>query len=119
MSFTKYNKSTKLFNAVTSGRKFVKLTDLYNEDSNRVYTLYGFFPNSKGNFGKSYIGFIGDNALCDMPKHLNEMFENISKCEEDVNSINSGNCQFKIRKYIDKKYKKECYSIEFVDVDIY
>lgn len=115
MNYGKFNKNTRVFKAEAKNREFVQLSKLYEENADRVYTLYGFFPNTKGKFGKSYIAMVGDNGLVDLPHHLNEMLETISADKEAVDGINNGECKFKIRQYVDKKFNKTCYSIEFVD----
>lgn len=111
MSFaSKYNSGSK-FNIDTKGYPYVKLSDL---DPNKVYTLSGFFINTKGDYEPHPV-FIVDKTLIDIPPHLTQTCKEIEQDSEAVKEIIAGKVGFKLRPYTDRK-GKERNSIEWVDI---
>ena len=113
MSFTRFNKVQKKFNAeISDNATFITLKELFNNDDTDVYKIEMFFINKKSKFGEHYVVYTGD-YLVDMPQHLNSSFDEIYHDDTAVDEINNGKAGFTIYKYT--KNHKEYYSITFVD----
>ena len=54
--------------------------------------------------------------LIDLPEHMTETVDEILKDGESISLIKKGYVGLRAQKYIDKKYKKTCYSAEWVDL---
>lgn len=111
MSFANKHNSGSKFNIDTKGFPYVKLSEL---SLDKVYTLNGFFINSKGNFNPHPV-FIVDGTLIDMPEHLTSKCREIESDTQDILDITAGKVGFKVREYQDKKGITRR-SIEWVDI---
>lgn len=113
MSITKFNKVTRKFTAeINENATFATLKELYNEDTTDVYEIKSFFKNTHSKFGEHYVINTGD-FLVDIPKHMNNTFNEMYDDDEIIKEINEGKCGFTIYKY--SKNHREYYSITFVD----
>lgn len=118
---TSYNKGSK-FTANHSDLSFIKLEDAFKmqEDAKAVtgkvtpFTLTGLFINNKSKFGARPFASTPD-FLVDLPSHMLDTIKEMIDDEEVVNDINSGRVGFVVRTYYSNNYKKDCYSIKFVD----
>lgn len=116
MNFESFNKGNK-FDIDTKDFNFIKLAELVKDESYKegIYPIKGMFTmNSK--FGKQGI-FITDKNLVNMPNHMTETIEHILTVPELVDKIKAGIVFFKIHKYMSKTYNKECYGIEFKEIE--
>lgn len=97
--------------------EYKTLEMLYNEngsDDNKVYTIWAVYIN-EGKYGKQGL-LVTDDCYVNLPKHLNEDVESIRGDEEIIDQINKGQAGFTIYHYYSKKYKKDCFSINWVDI---
>lgn len=112
---SKYN-TEKLFNVDTEGLEYISLEELYNKNGeDKIYAVHAIYINKKGYFDPAPVVATKDN-LVNLPSHLTEMCECILNDRQAVATIKSGLCGFKINKYFQKKYKKYCYSIQWIDI---
>lgn len=104
---TQFNVNTKDFN-------FVKLSELYAKEPQKIYTLNGLWINT-GKFGKQPV-FIVENEkiLVNVPPHLTEtataILSDLDACED----ISNKKVGFTIYQYTTQN--KVCYSVRFVDL---
>lgn len=123
MSATKYNKGTK-FNAVLNGLSFIKLDDVYrmSEDEKAttgkkpVYTITGIYINSKSKFGPRPFVSTPD-FLVDLPSHMLDTAKAMLADQELIDDVNAGKVGFSVRAYFSNKYHKDCYSVDFEDIN--
>ena len=119
MSIERLNKDYVTFTHETpKDLNYKTLEMLYNEsgsDDNKVYTIWGAYINT-GHYGKQSL-LVTDDCYVNLPKHLNEDVEIIRKHTEVIEQINKGKAGFKIYCYYNKKYKKACFSVNWVTVD--
>lgn len=118
MSFSfakKYNTSSleNLFNINTEGFEYKRLSDYQEND---ILKVRGFFISSKSKFGASPVA-VTDECFINLPSHLTDTVSEILKDEEAIESINNGKVAIQVYKYYSTTYKKECYSIRFLDVE--
>lgn len=59
---------------------------------------------------------VEEKMLIDLPEHMTETVEEILKDGESISLIKRGCVGLRATNYIDKKYKKTCYSAEWVDL---
>ena len=117
MSFaTKHNKGGIDWKVDTTNFKFLKREDAYKKDPEKVYTLRGLYINTKGQF-KDHPVAILDDCLLDLPDYMTEDVLEILHTEEDIAAILNGVVGFKIEEFTDKKFKKTCYGIKWVDLE--
>ena len=86
------------------------------KDDDTVYPVRAIYPNKKSLYGLSYV-IATDSCYVNLPEHLNDDCKDILNDRLAISDINRGVVGFKIYKYVQKKYNRECYSIEWVDVD--
>ena len=95
--------------------EYKTLEMLYNEnDSEKIYTIWGAYIND-GKYGKQGL-LVTDECYVNVPKHLTGDIETIRTDENTINQINKGQAGFKIYHYYSKKYNKNCFSLNWVDV---
>lgn len=111
----KYNKARK-FDIDTNGFEFESLADLfYNYGEGYVYPLRALFINTKGIYSDNPVAAT-DDFFVDFPSHMTDTAKEIIADENAVSDINNGKVGFKIYTYLQKRYNRVCYGIEFVDV---
>lgn len=116
MDFTKINKVATFKNA----KKDLPFKKIGNIEQGEIYKVNGIFPYTS-KFGQQYFLSLercgeDDFFNFDLPKDQNENAELLIKNAEAVESINKGECGVVIRQYYSKKYKKDCVSIEWVNI---
>ena len=114
-SFAKRFNKEKLFNIDCSNFEYYSLEDMYKDDDT-VYPVRAIYPNKKSLYGLSYV-IATDSCYVNLPEHLNDDCKDILNDKLAISDINRKLVGFKIYKYVQKKYNRECYSIEWVDVD--
>lgn len=116
MSFaSKYNK--RKFDFDTSNLEFKSLSDLYNDNGkDKIYPVHAMFINTKGKFSDNPVIATND-YLVDFPSHMTDTVREILDDPQSIEDINAGLVGFKIYTYQQKKYNKQCFSIEFVDMN--
>lgn len=113
---SKYGNNAKKFNfQAGSDFEFFTLYDLFTESGkDEIYIVRGFWI-SEGNFGKQPIAVL-DNCFVNLPPHLTKVVTEICADEEAVHQVNDGKLAFTIYKYYNEKYKKDCYSVNWIDL---
>lgn len=117
MSFSKKYSKAKKFDIVTTGFEYLSLHDLFTQNGvDAIYPLRGVYINTKGKFDDSPV-FATDSYFVNIPSHMLDTAKEILADEEAVTDINRGAVAFKIYTYVSQKYNKECFGIDFVDVN--
>lgn len=118
MSFaSKHNKGGIIFNIDISSFKFKKLSDLFNEAEGRAIKIDGLYINTKGRFDAHPVAICADDCLLvDLPSHLTEEVKEVLQDPEDIEAIKEGRVGFTIDNYVDKKYGKNCFGVNWVDL---
>ena len=116
MDFTKINRVA-IFKNARKDLSFKKIGDI---EQGEIYKVNGIFPYTS-KFGKQYFLSLerrgeDDFFNFDLPKDQNENAELLIKNAEAVESINKGECGVVIKQYYSQKYKKNCVSIEWVNI---
>lgn len=110
----KYN-TKKLFDIDTTDFEYTNLEELYNADPLRTYPVRGLYINKKSQFGPCPLLATTDEYV-NLPEHMLDTVNDILDDDEAIASINMGVVGFTIYKYHMKKYNKDCYGIEWVNV---
>ncbi len=125
-SFSKRYNKERLFNVDTSDFEYVSLEDLYkqsldeaggdvDEANAKEYTICGVYINTKGNFDPAPV-IATDDCYVNLPVHMTEMCEAMLKDPQCIKAINEGRCGFTIYQYEQKRYRKLCYSVRWIDM---
>ena len=118
-SFSKKFNSEKLFNIETDEFDYMSLEDLYKATSSLeeppVFVVRGVYINRKSLYDPAPVVAL-DDTYVNLPSHLLPACEEMIHDRLAVDAINQGRCGFRIEKYFQKRYNKECYSVEWVDV---
>ena len=114
-SFAKRFNKEKIFNIDCTDFQYYSLEDIYQNDD-KVYPVRGIYLNKKSMYGPAYV-LATDSFYVNLPDHLNDDCADILSDKLAISDINRKIVGFKIYKYIQKKYNRECYSITWVDVD--
>lgn len=118
MSFAhKYNKGNIIFDIDITDFSFMKLSDIYTSYGKNVVQVDGLYINKKGKFNPHPVAInVEEEMLIDLPEHMTETVEEILKDGESISLIKRGCVGLHVTQYTDKKYKKTCYSAEWVDL---
>jgi hypothetical protein len=118
MSFAqKYNKGNVIFDIDITNFHFFKLEDIYASYGKGEVKVDGLYINKKSKFDPHPVAInVEEKMLIDLPEHMTETVEEILKDGESISLIKRGCVGLRATKYIDKKYKKTCYSAEWVDL---
>lgn len=111
---TSYNKGS-IFDINFDDRTWYKLEDMFNEQEGVIFRIEGLFINENSKFGARPFVAFDKIYLADLPQHMTETIREMIGDPEVVEEINDGKVGFTVRAYMSKTYKKECYSIRFVD----
>ena len=120
-SFGKKFNTAKIFNIKTDGFDYLSLEDLeaaipLDTDPNEViFIVRGIYLNNKGLYNPAPVVAL-DDCYVNLPAHLYETCADIISDNLAVAAINDGKVGFRIEKYFQKKYQKECFSVEWVDL---
>lgn len=114
MNFSDFNK--RRFNIDTTGFQYSSLADLYNNDGkDHIYIVRAVFM-SMGKYGETPL-LATDTTFVNLPKHCTSVCNTILNSTEAIAGINEGKCGFKIRQYHSEKYNKNCYAVDFIDIN--
>lgn len=118
-SFSKKFNTEKLFNIETEDFEYMSLEDLANVTANSeepvVFIIRGIYINRKSLYDPAPVAAL-DDCYVNLPSHLLPACEEMLHDRLAVDAINQGRCGFRIEKYFQKRYQKECYSVEWVDI---
>lgn len=119
VSFSKRFNTEKLFNIDTTDFDYNSLEDLAewpsDEPEDRVYVVRGIYINKKSLYDPSPVIAL-DDCYVNFPAHLLEVCKEMISDREVVDAINEGHCGFRVTKYHQKRFNKDCYSVEWVDL---
>lgn len=118
MSFAnKYNKGNIIFDIDITDFQFIKLEDVFSKFDKKPIKVDGLYINTKSDYGDHPVAINVDNGLLiDLPEHMTDTVNEILKDGESISLIKKGVVGLRAQKYISKKYKKTCYSAEWVDL---
>lgn len=109
-SFAKFNKE-RLFDIDTTEFDYVDLEDLYNENGEgAVYQVRGLYIGTKSNYDPETPILATDSTYVNLPVHQLAEVKAMIADKHAVEGVNSGACGFKIEKYYQKRFKKDCYA---------
>lgn len=113
----KYNVERK-FAIDTSEFEYYSLEELFDEsghDTECAYTIYGVYINSKGMYDDSPVIALADRYV-NLPSHLTGVCRAMLEDDQCIKAINQEKCGFTIYKYHQKRFNKDCYGVEWVDL---
>ena len=115
VSFANTFNKGRLFEIDTKDFVYVKLSELYGTDGADVIHPVDGFIFHHGKLGKSVV-IIDEQAkkLVNVPSHMADTFEEISKNAEAVETIKNHKVGYIIYTY--ESHGRECYNIRFVDL---
>lgn len=118
MSITKFNNEVVKFDFEPSKNfEFKTLEELFqNGGVETVHLVKGMFINTKSRFGDSPI-LVGEESFINLPSHLLDIVREIRQDEKLVQDINDNKVGFTIYSYVQEKYNRTCYSINWVELD--
>lgn len=113
---SKYGNNVKKFNfQAGSDFEFFTLNDLFTEgEKDERFVVRGFWI-SENMYGKQPIAVL-DTCFVNLPPHLLKVVNEICADEEAVQQVNDGKLAFTIYKYYNEKYRKDCYSVNWIDL---
>jgi hypothetical protein len=118
-SFSKKFNTEKLFNIETEDFDYMSLQDLARADSLNeepsVFVIRGVYINRKSLYEPAPVVAL-DDTYVNLPSHLLPACEEMLHDRQAIDAINEGRCGFRIEKYTQKRYNRECYSVEWVDI---
>ena len=110
----RYNKE-RTFDIDTTGFEYKKLSDLYAENPDRIYTVRAVYINTSNKFGDSPL-VATDECFVNFPSYMIDAARNILSSGDDIKAINDGLVGFKVHRFIQKQYHRECYGVVWVDI---
>ena len=119
VSFSKRFNTEKLFNIDTTDFDYHSLEELTeqpgDEPEDRVYVVRGIYINKKSLYDPSPVIAL-DDCYVNFPAHLLDVCQEMMSDRAVVDAINEGHCGFRVTKYHQKRFNKDCYSVEWVDL---
>jgi len=119
MTFAKkYNKGKERnFDIDIRDFRFMSMEDVFKNFGENVIKVDGLYINTKSDYGDHPVAInVDDGLLIDLPQHMTEVVEEILKDSDSISLIKKGYVGLRAQKYVSKKYKKTCYSAEWVDL---
>ena len=111
MSFAEKHNKTRIFEIETEGLDYLKPEEAFNKyGKEAVYRLDALFINRK-------VTIDDDQFMLNMSAHMTEEVEKILADSEDIKDIKSGKVGIKLRPYHQKKFNRDCFGQEFVDIN--
>jgi hypothetical protein len=118
-SFSKKFNTEKLFNIETEDFDYMSLEDLAKADALNeepsVFVVRGVYINRKSLYEPAPVVAL-DDTYVNLPSHLLPACEEMLHDRQAIDAINEGRCGFRIERYTQKRYNRECYSVEWVDI---
>lgn len=116
-SFAKKFNKQRIFDVDTTGFQYVKLSDLFKQNgADCQYMVRAIYINTKSVFGNAPI-IATDKFFVNLPSYMLTTAREILDDDESVEQIKAGKVAFVVREYMQKKYNRVCYGINFVDVE--
>lgn len=121
MSFAEKHNKTRIFEIETEGLEYLKPEEAFNRyGKDAVYKLDALFINRKGNYDDAPVAVVttnNDQFMLNMPAHMTEEVEKILTDSSDIKDIKAGKVGIKLRPYHQKKFNRDCFGQEFVDIN--
>ena len=121
MSFAEKHNKTRIFEIETEGLEYLKPEEAFNKyGKEAVYRLDALFINRKGNYDDAPVAVVttnNDQFMLNMPAHMTEEVEKILADSTDIKDIKSGKVGIKLCPYHQKKFNRDCFGQEFVDIN--
>lgn len=125
-SFSKKFNKSRLFNVDTSNFQYCNLEDLFMDSlglcdgdesaaSKSIYTIRGVYINTKSMYDPAPV-IATDDCYVNLPSHMTETCMAMLADPACVKAINDGKCGFTIYRYVQRRFNKTCYSVEWVDI---
>lgn len=124
-SFASSFNQKKIFDIDTSNFEYRKLEDLFKENSvdnpelgevcDTIFPVRGVYINSKSMYDPQPT-VATDDCYINFPAHMYEAAVDILRDPRAINAINAGKVGFKIEKYFQKRFQKDCYTAVWVDM---
>lgn len=124
-SFASSYNVKKLFDIDTSDFEYHKLEELFEENSvenpelgtvcDKIFPVRGVYINSKSMFDPQPT-IATDDCYVNFPAHMYQAAVDILRDPRAISAINSGKVGFKIEKYYQKRFQKDCYTATWVDM---
>lgn len=111
--FNSLNKGGIDWGVDTEKMQYIRLEEM--KDAGNI-VIKGVFINKKGNFDPHPVAII-ENGLLDLPAHQTENVQTILESPEMVEAVKAGKCAVKVVPYTAKKYNKDCFTVDWVDVE--
>ena len=119
VSFSKRFNTEKLFNIDPTDFDYHSIEELTeqpgDEPEDRVYVVRGIYINKKSLYDPSPVIAL-DDCYVNFPAHLLDVCQEMMSDRAVVDAINEGHCGFRVTKYHQKRFNKDCYSVEWVDL---
>lgn len=117
MDFTKLNKERK-FDIDTSSFDYVNLEDLYTKNGpDKQYRVRGVYISNKSKFVAEAPMVALDDTYVNLPDHQIEAIKAILENKSAIKQVNDGELGFVISHYYQKRFKKDCYSAVFINME--
>lgn len=116
-SANRYNKK-RLFEIDTTDFEYYSLEEYFKRsggDLETVTEINGLYINKMGLYNDSPI-IATSECYINLPAHLNGVCQEMLNDPLAITAIKSGKLGFKIIPYYKKKFNKECYTVEWVDI---
>ena len=121
MGIAKFNKTSKFSYKLEGEPNYIGLKELYEKmGDDGVAKLLMFYKNTKGKFGDEFVAVVSFGGVvynANLPKHMNDTMSKMYDDDETVAEINEGKAGIKVYTYHSNTYNKDCYSVEFVEID--
>ena len=121
MGIGKFNKTSKFSYKLEGEPNYTDLKELHEKmGDNGVAKLLMFYKNTKGKFGDTYVAVVSFGGVVynvNLPKHMNVTMSEMYNDDETVAEINEGEAGIKVYTYHSNTYNKDCYSVEFVEIE--
>lgn len=134
-SFANSYNTKKIFDIDTSEFEYCSLEELFKENAseqpllddegnatgetemvcNEQFKIYGLYINDKSMYDPQPIVALADRYV-NLPAHLYKTAVEILNTPRAIDAINKGHVGFTIEKYYQKRYNKECFSVNWVDM---
>ena len=97
--------------------EFKTLEELFKDGADKkVHTVKGMVINTKSKFGDSPI-VVGEESFINLPNHLLDVVKEIRQDKEITDKINNNKIGFTIYSYVQEKFNRTCYSINWVEIE--
>lgn len=117
----KYGRKSVTWKVTTKGRKYFKLEELAAQYApDRKYIIDCMFINTMSQYGDAPVVGVADAKepfMVNLPKHLLSDVKEMLQDTEAVEAIQLGRAGFTIRIYNPKGSTRNCYTVDWVDIE--